>query len=260
MLLMDDDCYLPHFRRPISTLCENAVPEGKDMGWNADIFSLRFILHFLAISLEILEKTLRLQFIFSPYTIPNNSKASTGKPLPGEEGGKKMDLSSITYYFTRYGAIAIFVIVFLEYLNLPGFPAGIIMPLSGIMAARGNINFFWVMAITLAAGLAGSLALYVLGRKGGELFLNAYTRRFPKQKEALERNLEWIRRKGCVGVFLGKLIPMIRTIVSIPAGVIKMNLTKYVISSACGILIWNFVFVGAGYLMGEKIFQVFGIA
>ena len=64
-----------------------------------------------------------------------------------------MDLSSITYYFTRYGAIAIFVIVFLEYLNLPGFPAGIIMPLSGIMAAKGNINFFWVMAITLAAVL-----------------------------------------------------------------------------------------------------------
>ena len=153
-----------------------------------------------------------------------------------------MDLSSITFYFTKYGAIAIFVIVFLEYLNLPGFPAGIIMPLSGIMASRGNINFFWVMVITVAAGLAGSLALYVLGRKGGELFLNAYTRKFPKQKEALE------------------LIPMIRTIVSIPAGIIKMNLTKYIVSSACGILIWNFVFVGAGYVMGEKIFQIFGIA
>ena len=61
-------------------------------------------------------------------------------------------------------------------------------------------------------------------------------------------------------MFLGKLIPMIRTIVSIPAGVIKMNLTKYVISSACGILIWNFVFVGAGYLMGERIFELIGVA
>lgn len=171
-----------------------------------------------------------------------------------------MDLSSITYYFTRYGAIAIFVIVFLEYLNLPGFPAGIIMPLSGIMAAKGNINFFWVMVITVAAGLAGSLALYVLGRKGGDLFLKAYIRKFPKQRETLEKNLEWIRQKGCVGVFIGKLIPMIRTIVSIPAGVIKMNLIKYTVSSACGILIWNFVFVGAGYVMGEKVFQILGMA
>ena len=171
-----------------------------------------------------------------------------------------MDLSTITLYFTRYGAIAIFVIVFLEYLNLPGFPAGIIMPLSGIMAARGDIHFFWVMVITVAAGLAGSLALYVLGRKGGDLFLKAYIRRFPKQRETLEKNLEWIRRKGCVGVFLGKLIPMVRTIVSIPAGGIRMNLLKYIISSTCGILVWNFVFVGAGYVMGDKVFQMLGMA
>ena len=68
-----------------------------------------------------------------------------------------MDLATLTFYFTKYGAIAIFVIVFLEYLNLPGFPAGIIMPLSGIMAAKGNIHFFWVMVITVAAGLLGSL-------------------------------------------------------------------------------------------------------
>ena len=169
-----------------------------------------------------------------------------------------MDLSSLTYYFTRYGAVAIFIIVLLEYLNLPGFPAGIIMPLSGVMAARGNINFFWVMVISVAAGLLGSLILYVLGRKGGDLFLKAYVRKFPKQKEVLEKNLEWIRKKGCMGVFLGKLIPMIRTIVSIPAGVIRMDLMKYIISSTCGIIIWNFVFVGAGYVMGDQIFQLLG--
>lgn len=170
-----------------------------------------------------------------------------------------MDLSTLTLYFTRYGAIAIFIIVFLEYLNLPGFPAGIIMPLSGIMAAKGNIHFFWVMVITVAAGLLGSLMLYGLGRKGGEVFLKAYTNRFPKQKKALEKNLEWVRKKGCLGVFLGKLLPMIRTIVSIPAGVVKMDLRKYVISSACGIFIWNFVFVGAGYVLGDKVFTILGI-
>lgn len=171
-----------------------------------------------------------------------------------------MNLTMLTDYFTRYGVIAIFVIVFLEYLNLPGFPAGIIMPLSGIMAAKGNIHFLWVMVITVAAGLLGSLVLYALGRKGGQVFLNAYTRRFPKQKETLEKNLEWIRRRGCIGVFLGKLLPMIRTIVSIPAGVVKMDLLKYIISSTCGILIWNFVFVGAGYVLGDQIFQMLGIA
>lgn len=170
-----------------------------------------------------------------------------------------MDLDALTLYFTRYGAVAIFVIVFLEYLNLPGFPAGIIMPLSGVMAAKGNISFGWVMVITVAAGLLGSLLLYALGWKGGEFFLKRYTRRFPKQKEAIEKNLEWVRRKGCIGVFLGKLLPMVRTLVSIPAGVVRMAPLKYTLSSACGIFIWNFVFVGAGYVLGDQVFRLLGI-
>lgn len=170
-----------------------------------------------------------------------------------------MDLSTLTFYFTKYGAVAIFVIVFLEYLNLPGFPAGIIMPLSGIMAAKGNIHFFWVMVITVSAGLLGSLMLYGVGRKGGEVFLNAYIKRFPKQKETLEKNLEWVQEKGCMGVFLGKLLPMIRTIISIPAGVMRMDIKKYIISSTFGIFLWNFVFVGAGYVLGDKVFLLLGM-
>lgn len=169
-----------------------------------------------------------------------------------------MDLNTLTFYFTQYGAIAIFIIVLLEYLNLPGFPAGIIMPLSGVMAAKGNINFFWVMVITVAAGLAGSLLLYFLGRSGGNLFLNAYMKRFPKQKDTIMKNLEWVREKGVVGVFIAKLLPMVRTIVSIPAGVLRMNLTKYIISSTLGIFIWNFVFVGAGYVLGDQVFELLG--
>ncbi len=170
-----------------------------------------------------------------------------------------MDITTLTLYFTKYGAIAIFIIVFLEYLNLPGFPAGIIMPLSGIMAARGNISFAWVMVITVAAGLLGSLLLYALGWKGGELFLNAYTKRFPKQKDAIEKNLEWVRKKGCAGVFVGKLLPMIRTLISIPAGVVRMAPSKYIFSSVCGIFIWNFVFVGAGYVLGDQVFRILGV-
>jgi len=181
----------------------------------------------------------------------------TGMQLKYGLGGRKMDLDSLTICFTRYGAAAIFVMVFLEYLNLPGFPAGLIMPLSGIMAAKGSISFPWVMVISVAAGLLGSLVLYCIGRKGGEVFLNAYTRKFPKQKEALEKNIAWVRQKGCMGVFLGKLLPMVRTLISIPAGVVKMDLWKYTVSSACGIIIWNFVFIGAGYIFGDQVFALF---
>ena len=165
-----------------------------------------------------------------------------------------MGIETITFYFTRYGAVAIFVIVLLEYMNLPGFPAGIIMPLSGVWAARGNINFPMVMLITLAAGVLGSWILYVFGRTGGHLLLEKYLQKFPKHREPIEKNFEMIRQKGCLGIFISKLIPMVRTLVSIPAGVLKIDFIKYTISSALGVFVWNLIFVGAGYFLGDAVF------
>ena len=164
-----------------------------------------------------------------------------------------MTMDVIMQYFAKYGGIAIFVIVFLEYLNLPGFPAGVIMPLAGLWAAKGNIRFIPALLITIAAGLAGSLILYYLGYKGGDFFLQKYLNKFPKQRPMIEEKLEWIRKKGSMGIFFSKLIPMVRTIVSIPAGVSKMNLVQYTVSSTLGIFVWNLFFVGAGYFLGDAI-------
>ena len=169
----------------------------------------------------------------------------------------EMDYAAILDVFTRYGAIAIFVLVFLEYMNLPGFPAGIIMPLAGIMAAGGNISFPWVMVITVAAGLLGSLVLYVLGFTGGRFFLEKYMNKFPKQRPRIEKYLAWVQEKGGMGLIAAKLIPMIRTLVSIPAGVFRMRMDQYVICSTIGIFIWNLFFVGAGYFCGEQVLSWF---
>ena len=167
-----------------------------------------------------------------------------------------MDVQMLTQYFLRYGAVFIFVIILLEYMNLPGFPAGIIMPLAGIWAARGQISFFMVMSLGLAAGLLGSWILYGIGRMGGDLFLDRYLKRFPKHEPVSQRNFELLRTRGAAGIFISKLIPMIRTIISIPAGVIRMNFVKYTISSALGIFVWNFFLIGAGYVMGDQVFQL----
>ena len=143
-----------------------------------------------------------------------------------------MSIQTLTNYFLEYGAFFIFLIVLLEYLNLPGFPAGVIMPLSGIWASQGEISFPLVMV------------------------LGFYFRKFPKQKEAVESKIDMLREKGSVGVFVSKLLPMVRTIISIPAGMVKMDFVKYTISSCLGILIWNLVFVGAGYFFGEAAIRV----
>ncbi|MCM1175175.1 MAG: DedA family protein [Blautia sp.] len=165
-----------------------------------------------------------------------------------------MDIDLLTLYFTRYGGAAIFLIVLLEYMNMPGFPAGVIMPLSGVWAARGNIHFLTVLLITFSAGVLGSWILYFLGRTGGNLLLEKYLKKFPGHREAVERNFEMIRQKGCFGIFLSKLIPMVRTLVSLPAGVLKINFAKYTLSSALGVFIWNLFFVGAGYFFGDAVF------
>ncbi len=168
-----------------------------------------------------------------------------------------MSVQTLTEYFAQYGAIFVFVIVLLEYLNLPGFPAGVIMPLAGIWAAKGAISFPMVMVISVAAGLIGSWILYFLGRLGGDAFFRFYIRKFPKQRNLIERNIEALRKRGAIGVFLGKLVPMIRTLISIPAGMISMEFGRYTVSSALGVLVWNTVFIGAGYFMGDAVWNVF---
>ena len=168
------------------------------------------------------------------------------RPLFIPKGGKLMGVQQLTHYFTQYGPAIIFLIVLLEYMNLPGFPAGVIMPVAGIWAARGNISFLTVMVLSVAAGVLGSWILYFIGRFGGERFVRFYTRKFPKQKEALEKNLEMIRKKGAYGVFFSKLVPMLRTLISIPAGIVGLDFARYTVSSLLGVCLWNLAFVGAG--------------
>ncbi|MBE5876864.1 MAG: DedA family protein [Lachnospiraceae bacterium] len=168
-----------------------------------------------------------------------------------------MELQVIMDYFVEYGPIAIYLIVLMEYLNLPGFPAGVIMPAAGIWAAGGGLNFFVTILITVLAGLTGSILLYALGRGGGEMFLQKYYRKFPKQQKLIEDKIAYVQQKGSVGIFISKLIPMVRTLISIPAGIVRMNFVKYVISSTLGILVWNLVFVGAGYFLGDTVLTMF---
>ena len=168
-----------------------------------------------------------------------------------------MNMQELTEYFLQYGAFFIYLIVFLEYLNLPGFPAGVIMPLSGIWAAQGEISFFLVMVITLAAGLTGSWLLYFIGRLGGPKVMGFYFRKFPMHQAVVEVKMEYLRKKGSIGVFISKLIPVARTLISVPAGMIKMDFRKYAISSAGGVFLWNLAFVGAGYFFGEPAITFF---
>jgi membrane protein DedA with SNARE-associated domain len=170
-----------------------------------------------------------------------------------------MEYSQIAAFMTHYGLLAIFVIIFLEYLNLPGLPAGIIMPTAGIMAAYGNISFLMVLTISTVAGILGSIVLYALGRFFGEPVLRWVRRKFPRMGAKVDRVCERVQQRGLWAVLICKLLPAVRTIVSIPAGFAKLSFPLYLAFASIGVFVWNLVFVGAGFFLGDRVLYILGV-
>lgn len=164
-----------------------------------------------------------------------------------------MTANQILNYMSHYGLIFLGIIIFLEYLNLPGLPAGIILPLAGVWAAGVKTKLFWVLVISIGAGVGASCILYALGWYGGNAVLKYYMHKFPKQKEVIEKQISYLRSKGKAGVFITKLIPMVRTISSIPAGMLKINFGDHALYSTLGIAIWNSSLILTGYFLGQEV-------
>jgi membrane protein DedA with SNARE-associated domain len=95
------------------------------------------------------------------------------------------DINSIIDYMSHYGYLFLALIVFLEYLNLPGLPAGIIMPAAGIIVKTGGLSFIWTLIISIISGLLGSFILYTIGHYFGKPVLNKWEKKFPKSKKAI---------------------------------------------------------------------------
>lgn len=167
-----------------------------------------------------------------------------------------MDTSGVVEYLSNYGMLFMFGVILLEYLNLPGFPAGIILPVAGIWVANSQESLIFALLVSVLAGLIGSWGLYAVGLYGGEFLLKKYTNKYPKQEKYIQKKIEYLRKKGNIGVFISKLIPMARTLISIPAGVIRLNFIEYSIYSALGILVWNGVLMSTGYIFGDAILKI----
>lgn len=168
-----------------------------------------------------------------------------------------MDVNQILNFLDKYGMFVLFAIVLLEYLNLPGFPAGVVFPVSGIWAHNSGENVIVVLAISIVAGVIGSLGLYYVGKFGGERLLEGYLKKFPSQRKGTEHCFAKLNKHGNVMVLISKLIPGIRTLVGIPAGVIDMDIKDYIVYSAMGIFMWNTVLILVGYFFSDAVLQSF---
>ena len=135
----------------------------------------------------------------------------------------------------------------------PPLPSEIILPLAGFTASRGTFSLVEVLLWTTLGSVVGAMALYGLGALLGRDRLIRIVDRLPLVKLSdVERAEAWFDRHGSKAVFFGRMIPIFRSLISIPAGIERMPLLRFGLLTAVGSGIWNTLFVGAGYLLGEN--------
>ncbi|MFJ8190598.1 DedA family protein [Streptomyces sp. NPDC096094] len=143
----------------------------------------------------------------------------------------------------------------------PPLPSEVILPLAGFAASSGRMNLIAVLLWTTAGSVIGALALYGVGALLGRDRTVAIAGKLPLVKVSdIEKTEAWFLKHGTKAVFFGRMIPIFRSLISVPAGVERMRLPVFLALTTLGSAIWNTVFVLAGYLLGDNWSKVSGIA
>ena len=161
-----------------------------------------------------------------------------------------MTQSQVLLFLNDYGLIFIFIVVFMEYLNLPGFPSGIIMPVIGFWSVTTQTSFLLSLTVSVIAGIFGSVILYYVGKFGGKPLLEKIYKKYPKTGIKLKNIEEKMMKNANTTVFISKLLPVVRTLVGFIAGASGIRLSQYLVYSSFGIIIWNSVLMVSGSALG----------
>lgn len=134
----------------------------------------------------------------------------------------------------------------------PPLPSEVILPLAGAAVAAGDLQFIPTVLAATAGSLTGALVLYAVGRGGGHTLLVRYGHRLGVSSRDRERAERAVARYGTAVVLLGRLVPGVRSVVSLPAGAGRMPLGRFVVLTTIGSTIWNAALVGAGRALGGR--------
>jgi len=149
------------------------------------------------------------------------------------------------------GYFGIFLLMFLESTFFP-FPSEVIMIPAGYLAYKGEMSLVAVILVGILGSVAGALFNYYIARYFGRAFLLTYGKYLLVKPETLEKLERFFRKHGELSTFNGRLIPGIRQLISLPAGLAKMPIVKFSLYTALGAGIWVVVLVGLGYLLGSN--------
>lgn len=150
-----------------------------------------------------------------------------------------------------YGLLGLVLLLLVENL-FPPIPSEVILPLSGFLVGRGVFTFPGALAASTTGSLLGAYILYALGRWGGRELILRYGRVLRITKDDLDRAEGWFDRYGDWIVFFARMVPGIRSVVSVPAGILEMPLLRFTILTIAGSAIWNTLLIGAGWMLGNN--------
>lgn len=137
----------------------------------------------------------------------------------------------ITAFISHTGYISIFVWMVMESMILP-IPSEAIMPFAGFLVATKQFSLWGVILVSTLGSVIGSLASYFIGMYWWKHFIRKFGKYFLLDQEELDRTEHFFKKKGSITIFVSRFIPVIRHLISIPAGLGKMNLTKFIIYTA----------------------------
>jgi membrane protein DedA with SNARE-associated domain len=157
----------------------------------------------------------------------------------------------ITDVIGEYGYLAVFVLMVLESALIP-IPSEITMVFGGFLVSRGDLDFFWTGMVGSLANVLGSWIAYWLGRYGGRPLAERWGRYLLIRKHDIDRAEAWFAVHGEATAFFSRLVPVVRTFISLPAGVAEMPFWKFTLYTFLGCLPWTYALTAAGYFLGEE--------
>jgi membrane protein DedA with SNARE-associated domain len=157
--------------------------------------------------------------------------------------------------FAALGYFGVFLMLFIENI-FPALPSEVVMPFCGYLAARQDLGLGGVIFFAVLGTMAGQMPWYIGGRLLGEKRVEELARRYGRwmtvTPHEVERVFAWFERHGAASVFFGRMIPAIRAVISIPAGIARMPLGRFLVYSTLGSTIWMGGLGYAGYTLGQN--------
>ncbi len=163
----------------------------------------------------------------------------------------------ITQFISSIGYVGVFILMMLESAALP-VPSEVVMPFAGYLAYQGFFNLYLISILGAVGCTAGSVLSYYVGYKGGRPFIEKYGKYLFIESRHMQLAETWFNKYGDRAVFFSRLLPVVRTFISLPAGIGKYDLKKLVTFSFIGSLPWCFALAYVGFYLGPFWMKIIG--